>query len=62
MMVIVSGLKGAGHTVHNSLFFDTLHVTPACTKAEILSRCAEKQINIRHFPDGSVCNFFLHDN
>ena len=52
--LVISGLRDAGHVVHNSLFFDTLHVTTACAKAEILSRCNEKQINIRYFPDDSV--------
>lgn len=53
-LLLSKGLVDAGHTVQNSLFFDTLHVKPVCTKSEILSRCAEKQINIRYFLDGLV--------
>lgn len=47
----------AGHTMMNGLVFDTLRVMPAVPKADILSRCEQKRINLRHFSDNSVSLF-----
>ena len=50
-----AGLRDAGHTVHNELFFDTLKVTPASgAAAAVRARAEAKRINLRYFADGDV--------
>lgn len=48
------GVKNAGHTQHNELFFDTLLITPNCSVEEIKQRAEEMKINLRYNSDGKV--------
>lgn len=54
-LILAQGLRDAGHTVHNELFFDTLKVTPASgAAAAVRARAEAKRINLRYFADGDV--------
>ncbi|XP_046675131.1 glycine dehydrogenase (decarboxylating), mitochondrial [Homalodisca vitripennis] len=53
-LLLREGLRMAGHTILSSLVFDTLRVSTSIPKADILSRCEFKRINLRHFPDNSI--------
>lgn len=55
-LTVSAGLRAAGHVLHNQTFFDTLHITlSGMTAEEVRQRAESKQINLRYFPDGSVC-------
>jgi len=53
-LFILSGIKRAGHTINNDLFFDTLKITPKKNQAEIHHKAIAKQMNLRYFGDGDV--------
>lgn len=49
------GLKRAGHTQVNEIFFDTIRIIPnELTIDEIKTRSEKKHINLRYLDDGSV--------
>lgn len=52
--VLQYGLKKAGNTLTNQLFFDTLRVIPKLDVKEVEARAIEKQINLRYFDNGAV--------
>ncbi|XP_054276101.1 glycine dehydrogenase (decarboxylating), mitochondrial-like [Macrosteles quadrilineatus] len=53
-LLLREGLHKAGHSILNTLVFDTLKVLPSVSKSELLSRCEHKKINLRYFSDGAV--------
>lgn len=53
-LVLAAGLRAGGNEVLNPLFFDTVKVRPALAQADVVSRAAEKRINLRTFEDGCV--------
>lgn len=54
VLFLLTGIKRAGHTVNNNLFFDTLKITPKTKQADIHHRAIAKQINLRYYGDGDV--------
>lgn len=54
-LALHSGLKRAGHTLENAVFFDTIHVHPSgMDAAEVRKRAESKKINLRYFNGGSI--------
>jgi glycine dehydrogenase len=52
---LADGLGRLGHRVLHGEYFDTLHIQPAAgSAARILAAAAEKRMNFRPFPDGSI--------
>jgi glycine dehydrogenase len=52
---LADALRGAGHTIHHDIFFDTLRVTPeGPLAADIAGRATGAGVLWREFPDGSV--------
>ena len=52
--LIILGIKSAGHTVANDLFFDTIKVVPKDGVEAVQERAIQKEINLRYFDDGTV--------
>jgi len=53
-LLLAKGLKDSGNTIENSLFFDTIKVSPRLDISEVKIRAQEKNINLRYFEDGCV--------
>lgn len=53
-VLFLIGLKRAGHKLQHDLFFDTLKIQCGCDVQEVLSRAAQRQINLRIYGDGMV--------
>ena len=53
-MVVLLGIKSAGHEVQNPMFFDTLKVKPKESVDAMRKRAEEKEVNLRYFVDGTV--------
>ncbi|XP_045159885.1 glycine dehydrogenase (decarboxylating), mitochondrial-like [Mercenaria mercenaria] len=53
-LILAEGIRRAGHNVHNTLYFDTLKITPACKQSDIHSKADKKMINLRYFGDGDI--------
>ncbi|KAK9500504.1 hypothetical protein O3M35_001758 [Rhynocoris fuscipes] len=53
-LLLNAALQSSGNKVHNTLFFDTLKITPKLSLEEIKSKCDHKRINLRYFDDGDV--------
>ncbi|MBI5170332.1 MAG: aminomethyl-transferring glycine dehydrogenase [Candidatus Eisenbacteria bacterium] len=49
-----AGVRKAGHAVLANDFFDTVHVKPAKSAAEIRKAAESHRINLRYFTDGTI--------
>jgi glycine dehydrogenase len=52
--VLADGLKALGWQVAHAAFFDTITVEAGDRQADIVRRAADKGINLRRYPDGSI--------
>uniref|UniRef100_A0A8C6XXA0 Glycine cleavage system P protein n=1 Tax=Naja naja TaxID=35670 RepID=A0A8C6XXA0_NAJNA len=53
-LILAEGLKRAGHQLQHDLYFDTLKIQCGCGIEEVLQRAAQRQINFRIYPDGTL--------
>ncbi|XP_032068855.1 glycine dehydrogenase (decarboxylating), mitochondrial [Thamnophis elegans] len=53
-LILAEGLKRAGHQLQHDLYFDTLKIQCGCDIEEVLQRAAQRQINFRIYPDGTL--------
>ncbi|XP_050402682.2 glycine dehydrogenase (decarboxylating), mitochondrial [Patella vulgata] len=50
--ILAEGVRNAGHTVINEMFFDTITFLPVNGKDEIINRSDSKKVNLRQFSNG----------
>lgn len=53
-LLLAKGLRESGNEVMNSMFFDTLKVSPRLDITEVKTRATEMKMNFRYFPDETV--------
>lgn len=53
-LIVVIGLKRAGHKLQHDNFFDTLKINCGVAGKDILEKAMQREINLRLYSDGLV--------
>ncbi len=53
-LIVVIGLKRAGHKLQHENFFDTLKINCGVAGKDILEKAMQREINLRLYSDGLV--------
>lgn len=53
-LIVIIGLKRAGHKLQHENFFDTLKINCGVAGKDILEKAKQREINLRLYSDGVV--------